>query len=68
LLELLLDHSGRTLTKKFLLDKVWNVRFDPGTNVVDAMICRLRKKLEVPGHNASIQTVRGKGYALKVTT
>jgi DNA-binding response OmpR family regulator len=67
LLELLLDHSGRTLTKKFLLDKVWNVRFDPGTNVVDAMICRLRKKLEVPGHNASIQTVRGKGYALKVT-
>lgn len=67
LLELLLDHSGRTLTKKFLLDKVWNVRFDPGTNVVDAMICRLRKKLEVPGHNASIQTVRGKGYVLKNT-
>lgn len=67
LLELLLDHSGHTLTKKFLLDKVWNVRFDPGTNVVDAMICRLRKKLEVPGHSATIQTVRGKGYVLKNT-
>jgi len=65
LLELLLDHAGRTLTKKFLLDKVWNIRFDPGTNVVDAMICRLRKKLELPGHQASIQTVRGKGYVLK---
>lgn len=65
LLELLLDHPGRTLTKKFLLDKVWNIRFDPGTNVVDAMVCRLRRKLDVPGHTTSIQTVRGKGYVFK---
>ena len=65
LLELLLDHEGQTLTKKFLLDKVWNIRFDPGTNVVDAMICRLRRKLDVPGHASFIQTVRGKGYVLK---
>lgn len=65
LLELLLDHEGRTLTKKFLLDKVWDIRFDPGTNVVDAMICRLRRKLDVPGHQSCIETVRGKGYVFK---
>ncbi|MBX7210104.1 MAG: response regulator transcription factor [Verrucomicrobiaceae bacterium] len=65
LLELLLDHEGRTLTKKFLLDKVWDIRFDPGTNVVDAMICRLRRKLDVPGHQTCIQTIRGKGYVFK---
>lgn len=68
LLELLLDHPGRTLTKKFLLDKVWNIRFDPGTNVVDAMVCRLRRKLELPGHTSSIQTVRGKGYVFKAAS
>lgn len=65
LLELFLDHPGRTLTKKFLLDKVWDIRFDPGTNVVDAMICRLRRKLDAPGHASCIQTVRGKGYVFK---
>ncbi len=65
LLELFLDHEGRTLTKKFLLDKVWDIRFDPGTNVVDAMICRLRRKLDAPGHATCIQTVRGKGYVFK---
>lgn len=68
LLELLLDHPGRTLTKKFLLDRVWNIRFDPGTNVVDAMVCRLRRKLEAPGYAASIQTVRGKGYVFKAAS
>ena len=68
LLELLLDHEGHILTKKFLLDKVWNIRFDPGTNVVDAMICRLRRKLDAPGHTSCIQTVRGKGYVFKAVS
>jgi DNA-binding response OmpR family regulator len=40
---------GRILTKKFLLEKVWDIQFDPGTNVVDAMICRLRRKIDAPG-------------------
>jgi DNA-binding response OmpR family regulator len=68
LLELMLDHEGHTLTKKFLLDRVWNIRFDPGTNVVDAMICRLRRKLDAPGQTSCIQTVRGKGYVLKAVS
>ena len=62
LLEVLAQNEGRTLTKKFLLEKAWDIRFDPGTNVVDAMICRLRKKLDAPGGQSHIETVRGKGY------
>jgi len=62
LLELFLHNQGRILTKSFLLDKVWDVRFDPGTNVVDAMVCRLRRKLDPPDAPSHIETVRGRGY------
>jgi len=65
LLEVLLANEGRTLTKKFLLEKVWDIRFDPGTNVVDAMICRLRRKIDAPGQTSQLRTVRGKGYVLQ---
>lgn len=65
LLEVLMASEGRVLTKKFLLEKVWDIRFDPGTNVVDAMICRLRRKIDAPGAASHIQTVRGKGYVFK---
>ena len=65
LLEMLIENTGRVLSKKFLLDKVWNIRFDPGTNVVDSMVCRLRRKMSVSGHSATIETVRGQGYAFK---
>lgn len=65
LLEVLVQYEGRILTKKFLLEKAWDIRFDPGTNVVDAMICRLRRKLDVPGAPSLIQTVRGKGYVFR---
>jgi len=65
LLEVMLANEGRILTKKFLLEKVWDIQFDPGTNVVDAMICRLRRKIDVSGHLSHLQTVRGKGYVLQ---
>ena len=65
LLEVMLANEGHILTKKFLLEKVWDIRFDPGTNVVDAMICRLRRKIDTPGRPSHLQTVRGKGYALQ---
>ncbi len=65
LLEVLLANEGRILTKKLLLEKVWDIHFDPGTNVVDAMICRLRRKIDAPGQPSHLQTVRGKGYVLK---
>ena len=58
-------NEDRILTKKFLLQKVWDIQFDPGTNVVDAMICRLRRKIDTPGRPSHLQTVRGKGYVLQ---
>jgi len=63
LLEVLMRHEGRIVPKQFLLEQVWDIRFDPGTNVVDAMICRLRRKLETAGSDIHIETIRGKGYA-----
>jgi len=65
LLEVLMNHEGRVMPKQFLLEQVWDIRFDPGTNVVDAMICRLRRKLEIPGCDIHIETIRGKGYVFK---
>jgi DNA-binding response OmpR family regulator len=65
LLEVLMNHEGRVLPKKFLLEQVWDIHFDPGTNVVDAMVCRLRRKLEMPGSGVLIETIRGKGYVFK---
>ena len=65
LLEVLMQNEGRVLTKKFLLEKAWDIRFDPGTNVVDAMICRLRRKVDEPSSPSHIETIRGKGYVFK---
>jgi two-component system OmpR family response regulator len=65
LLDVLMKHEGRIVPKQFLLEQVWDIHFDPGTNVVDAMICRLRRKLESAGSNLSIETIRGKGYAFQ---
>jgi DNA-binding response OmpR family regulator len=61
-LELFLTHEGEVLTKTFLLDRVWGIRFDPGTNVVDAMVFRLRKKLDVVDKPSHFETLRGRGY------
>lgn len=65
LLDVFVQNEGQVLTKKFLLEKAWDIRFDPGTNVVDAMICRLRRKLDAPGDSSLIETVRGKGYVFR---
>jgi DNA-binding response OmpR family regulator len=61
-LELFLAHQGEVLTKSHLLDRVWAIRFDPGTNVVDAMMFRLRKKLDPAQGPSHIETLRGRGY------
>jgi DNA-binding response OmpR family regulator len=65
LLEVLMNHEGRIMPKQYLLEQVWDIHFDPGTNVVDAMICRLRRKLEIPDCDIHIETIRGKGYVFK---
>ena len=54
-------NAGQGVTRMQLLENVWNLHFDPGTNVVDVHVGRLRRKLEEAGSNA-IQTARGEGY------
>lgn len=65
LLEHLMLHPEHVLTRTNLLDKVWDMTFDPGTNVVDAHVSNLRKKLEEAGEPRLIHTVRGVGYVLR---
>jgi len=56
------DHAGEVLTRTMLLERVWNLHFDPQTNVVDVHVGRLRRKLEANGEPAVIHTARGTGY------
>ena len=66
LLEFLARHAGQVVTRTMMLEKIWNYHFDPGSNVVDVHIGRLRRKLE-DGFGAPIlHTVRGAGYKLAV--
>jgi two-component system OmpR family response regulator len=64
LLEYLVRNSGQVLTRTMIFEAVWGYRFDPGTNVIDVHIGRLRKKVDAPGRAPLIRTVRGSGYQL----
>ena len=65
LLEFFMLHADLVVTRVQLLEKVWDMSFDPETNVVDAHVSNLRKKLEEGGRARLIQTIRGAGYALR---
>lgn len=65
LLEHLMRHAGEVLTRSVLLEKVWEYRFDPQTNIVDAHISRLRGKIDKDFEPALLVTVRGSGYSLR---
>lgn len=67
LLEYLMRHPGRVLTKTMILEHVWDYNFDPQTNVVDVLICRLRNKMDRNFDLKVIQTIRGIGYVLKTS-
>jgi two-component system OmpR family response regulator len=66
LLEYLMRHAGRVLSKTMILSHVWGYSFDPGTNVVDVLVSRLRDKIDEGFDTKLIHTVRGAGYVLKV--
>lgn len=66
LLEYLMRHPGHVLSKTMILSQVWGYQFDPGTNVVDVLVSRLREKIDRPFDVKLIHTVRGVGYVLKV--
>lgn len=65
LLEYLMRHAGRVVSKTMIMEHVWNYNFDPRTNVVEARICRLRDKIDRDFSRKLIHTLRGVGYVLK---
>jgi len=65
LLEYFMKNPGKVLTKSLILEKIWGYDFDPQTNVVDVLVCRLRNKIDKDFSEKVIQTHRGIGYVLK---
>ena len=64
LLEYFLLHPGEVVRRTHLLEKVWDLRFDPMSNVVDVHVAKLRQKLRANGETPLVHTVRGVGYLL----
>ncbi|HEY0306605.1 MAG TPA: response regulator transcription factor [Acidobacteriaceae bacterium] len=64
LLEYLMQHAGRPVSRVTLLREVWNIDADPSTNIVDVYMKYLRDKIDVPGEAKLIRTIRGVGYVL----
>lgn len=65
LLEYLMRHTGRVITRTMLLENVWDFHFDPKTNIVETHVSRLRGKVDRGHAHELIQTVRGAGYVLR---
>ena len=64
LLEFLARHAGRTVSRRMLFEQVWNYHFDPGANLINVHIARLRRKLDLPDRPSAITTIKGEGYRL----
>jgi DNA-binding response OmpR family regulator len=58
-------NTGRVMSRTLITEYVWDYHFDPGTNIVDVVINRLRKKIDQGRRGKLIQTVRGVGYMMK---
>ncbi len=65
LLEYLMRHAGRVVTRTMLLESVWDYHFDPKTNIVETHMSRLRSKVDRGHAHELIHTVRGAGYCLR---
>ncbi len=65
LLELLMRHAGKVVTRTMFLEQVWNFHFDPQTNIVETHLSRLRTKLKGDGAPDPIETLRGVGYRMR---
>jgi len=64
-LEYLMRHHGRVMPRTLITEYVWDYHFDPGTNIVDVVVTRLRKKIDHAREPKLIHTVRGVGYVVK---
>ena len=65
LLEFMMRHAGRVVTRTMILEAVWDYHFDPQTNVIDVHISRLRHKVDKGYEHALIHTLRGAGYQIR---
>jgi two-component system OmpR family response regulator len=65
LLEYLMRHPGQALTRTMLLEAVWEYHFDPGTNLIEVHVSRLRQKIEEPFRDQILHTIRNVGYMLR---
>lgn len=65
LLEYLMRQPGRVVSKTMILERIYDYGFDPQTNVVDVLVCRLRNKIDRNFEKKIVQTIRGVGYVLK---
>jgi two-component system OmpR family response regulator/two-component system copper resistance phosphate regulon response regulator CusR len=67
ILELLMRHAGQVVTRRMLCEHLWETDWEGTTNVIEVHINRIRKKLDRDGASSTIQTVRGRGYALRAS-
>lgn len=64
LLEYLMRHAGKVVTRTMLLENVWDFHFDPQTNVIDVQVSRLRQKVDKGFDKSLLKTMRGSGYMI----
>ena len=65
ILECLVNNAGKTVSRMTLMRDVWNIPFDPTTNIVDVYMKYLRDKIDIEGEVKLLRTVRGVGYVLR---
>jgi len=68
LLEYLLRNKGKVCRRTRIIEKIWDIHFDKDTSVIDVFINAIRKKLDEPGKESFIQTIRGVGYRVNENT
>lgn len=66
LLKLLMENKNRVMSRSEILDNVWGIQYDSNTNVVDVYVSYLRNKIELEGCNKLIETVKGRGYLIRI--
>jgi two-component system OmpR family response regulator len=64
LLEFMMRNAGQVLTRRMIFEQVWDYYFDPGTNLIDVHVGRVRRKIDGPSEQPLIKTIRRQGYAL----
>ena len=67
LLEYLMRNTGRVVSKTMILEHIWDYDFDPQTDVVDVLVCRLRSKVDRDFDEKMIHTIRGVGYVIEIS-